>query len=270
MPFTLIAGSFAPGLGFPDGDSLRFIPNDPEPIFRLRRRGSPPKINPKNGSIQLRYEGIDTLEKAAIKPFSSDATASNLELAGTAGGTTNAPGYIYSNQLGPHGRPIAFVFAGEAPGKTGDEKYLEPDDIMDSINVLQLARGHAYPLFYDTLFDDLRQRLTEVTLEAKEARKGVWEADRTSSGVEWDGGPATMAPIFPKLWRRIDEFTRDETFFDPEQPLAGLKRWMEIAKPERVSVPHQSIFTGFDNLLETTDTTVRMIYEPHEVVVISA
>ncbi|WP_217808394.1 hypothetical protein, partial [Palleronia marisminoris] len=105
---------------------MRFIPDDPEPIFRLRRRGSPPKINPKNGSIQLRYEGIDTLEKSAITPFSSDATASNLELAATEGGTTNAPGYIYSNQIGPHGRPIAFVFAGEAPGKTGDETLNRP------------------------------------------------------------------------------------------------------------------------------------------------
>ena len=61
MPFTLIKGSFEPNLGRPDGDSIRFVADDTTPIFRLRRRGRPPKINQSNGSIQLRYEGIDTI-----------------------------------------------------------------------------------------------------------------------------------------------------------------------------------------------------------------
>ena len=57
MPFTLIKGTFEPSFGIPDGDSIRFVPDDPSPIFRLRRRGFAPKLNQKNGSIQLRYEG---------------------------------------------------------------------------------------------------------------------------------------------------------------------------------------------------------------------
>ncbi|MDC0434551.1 hypothetical protein OAM69_02800 [bacterium] len=59
-------------------DSLRFIPDDPNPIYRLRRRTSELSINPENGSIQLRYEAIDSLEAAASQPNASDATTSNL------------------------------------------------------------------------------------------------------------------------------------------------------------------------------------------------
>lgn len=269
MPFLMIPGKFAPDFGRPDGDSLRFIPDDPEPLFRLKRRGAPPKINNTNGSIQLRYEGIDTLEKSAIQPFSSDALASNLALAGAAEGEDRPRGHIMTNQVDPHGRPIVFAFAGDAEGPAGREVHLDPDGIMNSINVQQLERGHAYPLFYDTLFDDLRHRCTEVTLQAQVAKLGVWAADRTNEGAVWTGDPDTMAPIFPKLWRRIDAYVRDDTFFDPAQPFAGLKRWIETIKPERVSIPSRDMFTGFDNLLETTDSTVRMTVQPHEVVVIS-
>lgn len=270
MPFKLIKGSFAPGFGRPDGDSLRFVPDDPSPIFTLRRRGRPPKLNPNNGSIQLRYEAIDTMESAALDPFSSDATASNLDLAGTAGGTQNARGYICSTQLGPHGRPIVFAFAGDTVEADGSDIFLAPDDIMQSINVQQLALGHAYPLFYDTLFDDLRARCADVCLQAKAAGKGVWAADETNSGTTWTGDVATLQPIFPKLWRRIQRYVKDDTFFDPAVPMAGLKHWMESVSPERISIPSQNVFTGFDNVVETTDHTVKMTVEPHELVVVSA
>ncbi len=269
MPFTLLKGTFVPSFGHPDGDSLRFVPDDPAPLFKLRRRGRPPKLNQSNGSIQLRYEAIDTMEKSALDPFASDATKSNLDLAGTDGGTQNARGHIFSNQIGPNGRPIAFVFAGDTDVGDGTEVFLDVDAIMDSINVEQLARGHAYPLFYDTLFDDLRMRCVDVSNHAKAAGSGVWGADKTNSGANWTGDVDTLPPIFPKLWRRIDEFVRDDTYFDPDRPLANLIPWIEQQKSERVSVPSLGLFTGFDNVLETTDTSVKMLHEPHELVVIS-
>jgi hypothetical protein len=78
-----------------------------------------------------------------------------------------------------------------------------------------------------------------------------------------------MAPIYPKLWRRIDKFVTDDTFFDPTRPMANLKQWIDHEEAERVSIPSQGVFTGFDNVLEVTDDTVRMIYEPHDIVVVS-
>lgn len=266
MPFTLIKGKFEPTFGKPDGDSLRFVPDDPSPIFKLRRRGRGPKINSNNGSIQLRYEAIDTMESSALQPFSSDATTSNLELAAANGGR----GYICSNQLGPHGRPIAFVFSGNTAINDGDDNvFLDTNDIMDSINVQQLARGHAYPLFYDTLFDDLRDRCAQVSNQAKSAGLGVWAADETNSGATWTGNADSLPPIYPKLWRRIDKFVEDDTFFDPAKPFANLTEWIDQRSDERVSVPGQGVFTGFDNVIETTDTSVKMKFEPHELVVVS-
>jgi len=266
MPFTLIKGNFRPDFGRPDGDSLRFVPDDPAPIFRLRRRGVGPKINQSNGSIQLRFEAIDTMESSALDPFASNATDSNLELAMKDGGE----GYICSTQLGPNGRPIAFVFSGSTASADGaDDIFLGPDDIMNSVNMQQLALGHAYPLFYDTLFDDLRERCADVSNEAKSNGLNVWSADETNSGTTWTGNADTMQPIYPKLWRRIDKFVKDDTFFDENHPMANLPAWIDHDSSERISVPSKGIFTGFDNILEVTDTTVKMLHEPHEVVVVS-
>lgn len=236
MPFTLIKGEFKPDFGRPDGDSVRFVPDDPTPIFSLRRSGRGPKINANNRSIQLRFEAIDTMESSALTPFSSDATDSNIERLMQDGGR----GYICSRQLGPNGRPICFVFTGDSVHDDGaDDVFLAPDDIMDSVNIHQFKTGHAYPLFYDTLFDDLRERCTQVVLDAKSRGLHVWSADASNSGATWTGNADTMAPIYPKLWRRIDKFVTDDTFFDPTRPMANLKQWIDHEEAERVSIPSQ-------------------------------
>ncbi|MFN3225409.1 MAG: hypothetical protein ACE360_04065 [Hyphomicrobiales bacterium] len=226
-------------------------------------------MNPSNKSIQLRYEGIDAMEKRALTPYSSNATAANLELTNTSGGTTSSRGYIYTNQLGPRGRPIAFVFAGDTDQADGSEIFVPAETMLNSVNAALLAEGHAYPLFYDTLYDDIREALSELALNARGRRQNVWSADQTNSGFEWTGDVSTLPPVFPKLWRRIDDFIGDETFFDENRPMAGLKAWIEMMKPERVSVPSQGLFTGFDNLIEVTEDRVQMIVEPEKVVISS-
>jgi hypothetical protein len=112
MPFTIINGHYAPALGHPDGDSVRFIPDNPDPLFKLARQGLGPKINPDNGSIQLRYEAIDAMEKNAAPPWQMRARERNLAILGTSLGGSPAPGHILSRQLDSHGRPICFAFAG--------------------------------------------------------------------------------------------------------------------------------------------------------------
>lgn len=264
MPFTVIKGHFAPDLGRPDGDSVRFVPDSAGPIFTLEQRDRGPKINPVNGSIQLRYEGMDTMESAALRPFSSDATASNLELLGPG----RPRGYICSTQLGPNGRPIALVFLGETDVEHGGEVFLEPDDIEASVNMAQIVRGHAYPLFYDTLFADLRDRMAERAVAARAAGIGVWAAD-ASANVEWTGDVASLPPIFPKLWRRIQKYVGDDTFFDPARPMAGLKDWLRAGRNERVLLLSEGRFTGFDNVVEVTDTRVCLTAKPEDMVVVS-
>lgn len=127
----------------------------------------------------------------------------------------------------------------------------------------------AYPLFYDTLFDDLRLRMREISLEAKSKGVGLWPKDQTDRGATWAGSVETLPPIFPKLWRRIQAYERDETLFDPERPLSNLKLFIEQLGEERVSIPTENCFTGFDDLIETTDDTVRMNVDPHDLVIVS-
>jgi hypothetical protein len=269
MPFTLFKGTFQPGFGRPDGDSLRFVPDNPDPLFKLRRRGSEPNINPRNGSIQLRYEGIDTLEKAAIDPFASDATASNLNLAGTNNGQDSARGYVYANQLGTRGRLIALVYAGETDEEDGSEKFLEAGDIATSINVQQLQLGHAYPLYYDTFFHDLRDFCRGEVEAARTAGLGVWSADVSNSGFAWSNDLKNLPPIFPKLWRRIQKYMESETFFDEDDPAANLVPYIKSRRDERVLTLSDSRLTGFDNLVETNGDQVKLLADPNEMVVIS-
>lgn len=269
MPFKLFTGTFHPEFGRPDGDSLRFVPDNPEPLFSLPRRGRAPRINQTNHSIQLRYEGIDTLEKAAIDPFASDATNSNLDLAGTEGGSRPAKGYILTNQIGPHGRPIAFVFSGEPPQEDGSEIYATADDISVSINVQQIKLGHAYPLYYDTLFSELRDYVRELVKKARSEELGVWSSDQTVTGFAWNANVKLLPPIFPKLWRRIDSYTDSETFYEPAERAANLKAYLESLDDERVLLINESRFTGFDNLIEVNGDTIQMTVDPNDIVIVS-
>lgn len=267
MAFSLLKGRFAPELGRPDGDSVRFIPDDPAPLFHLRRRGSAPKINAENGSVQLRYEGIDCLEKAAIQPHSGDATASNLGLVAPLEG--NGRGYICTNQLDPHGRPVCFVFSGQTSHADGGSVRLAAEDIANSINAIQLDRGLAYPLFYDTLYAELRLALAARCVSARQAGLGLWPADATTTGFDWNDNLAMLPPIFPKLWRRIDTYRRDETFFDPGNPAANLQAYIASLGEERVFLFSESKFTGFDDLVTVSGATIRLLADPADLVIIS-
>jgi hypothetical protein len=76
MPFTLIKGTFVPAAGTPDGDSVRFLADNNGLWNTLQ--GRPVNISPVNGTVQLRFEAIDAIEKKAILPFSMDAKKNML------------------------------------------------------------------------------------------------------------------------------------------------------------------------------------------------
>ena len=63
MPFRLVKGQFVPGEGVPDGDSVKFRPLVREFITSLPGV----RMGPNATSVQLRYEGIDALEKHAMQ-----------------------------------------------------------------------------------------------------------------------------------------------------------------------------------------------------------
>lgn len=270
MPFVLLKGEFVPEVGRPDGDSIRFRPDNADPIFKLRRRGRPPKVNRNNGTIQLRFEGIDTMESKAAEPFSLDATRSNLELCGVPDGTGTARGFILANQLGPNGRPIAFVYSGEPSEPDGAEVFLEVSRMQESVNFLQLSRGHAYPLFYDTLFDDLRESMAAETISARVRGENIWSADVTKDGAVYSGASSlsTMNPILPKLWRRLESYSRSSDIANPES-LSEFLLYLSSLREERVLVPSQSRVTGFDDVIAIDDNQINLTVVPEDLIIVS-
>ncbi|MGV2826812.1 hypothetical protein [Myxosarcina sp. GI1(2024)] len=270
MPFILTAGEFVPDAGRPDGDSIRFRPDNPTPLFLLPRRGRPPRVNSQNGTIQLRYEGIDTMESRAAAPFSSNATSSNLELCGVPSGTGTARGHILSTQIGPNGRPICFVYAGNATEQDGASIFLDVDRMKESVNFKQLSRGHAYPLFYDTLFFDLRRAMADEAVSARASGKNVWSEDATNTGATYSGRNSleTMPPIFPKLWRRLDTYSRDSDVANPES-LNEFIGYLNSLREERVFIVSEGKSTGFDDLIEVNGDKIRMTTLPEDIIIVS-
>lgn len=273
MPFTLIQGTFKPDTGKPDGDTVRFAPDNSMLVFMLNRRGRPPIINQDNKTISLRYEGIDAMENGARTPESSNATEKNLDLLGITDTVRETKGYILSNQLDPNGRAISFIFTGKPKDgeADGDSIFLTPERLKTSINYKLIANGNAYPLFYDTLFYDLRQEITNMVQTVRKAKKGIWQDDATTEGVTWKGASSLdkLPPLFPKLWRRLQEYTLDRDFRDDSETLDEFIDYLQIKRSERVLVVSQGRFTGFDNVIEVNGNTIKLLFQPEELIFMS-
>ena len=261
MPFLLIQGTFEPNHGIPDGDSVRFQADDDTLFDKLDGR-----VEFKSGGeVQLRYEGIDALEKAALKPFSSDATARNIKLLG--GKKDGLPGYILSSHADGNGRPVCFVFAGNPPqwdtSGRGDE--LKADLLRESVNYKLLQEGHVYPMFYETLYKELRDELVAATQKAQVAGQGIWSKDRSTNGFKLDVPPklAELPPIFPKLWRRLESF-----YQRPSNRNKGLKQFIETlsrGKDRLFTIPDQRSIK-FSTALKVDGDKLLMLYKPEEMV----
>lgn len=263
MPFLLIKGTFHPATGVPDGDTVRFAADNTDLLFRLEQRGRPPRLNGGNGTIALRYEGIDAMERDARQPESSDATAANLSFLGLSGPNDEGRGYIFSRQVDPNGRPICFVFSGDTDEMDGESVFVSADRIGASINVQLLNAGHVYPLFYDTLFADLREEMTRIYQLARERRLGVWREDGTNAGVSWGGIGSldVMPPFFPKLWRRLEGYTFDREFRDSSDTLDEFDDYLRF-RDDRLFILPDNRFTGLDNVVAIDRDQLRLTVPP--------
>ena len=259
MGFRLIKGKFAPRLGRPDGDSVRSIPDNLEFFNGLKGKRIRIHDNQGENSVQLRYEGLDTMEKSAAIPWSSQATEANLRLIGGSRCAAGADsrGYILTRLVGPNRRPISFVYHGSASEADGEDVFLDVGRMAKSVNYELLREGHGYPMFYNTLFSDLRKEMANAVIGAGNENKGVWAADRTTSGVQFEGKDslATMPPIFPKLWRRLRKWAN----ISPN--LTGFENWLaQLGEPVEVILSAQD--GQFEDVIEVSGDRVRMTELP--------
>jgi endonuclease YncB( thermonuclease family) len=264
LPFTLIKGQFVPTVGVPDGDSVRFRANDP--IFWLKLEGRRININFENRTVQTRFEGIDAIEKRAIEPLSTEAKNSMLSLINYDRNTNPEPeGYILARMTDTHGRPLCFAFSGIIDTNDGSDVFLDQPMLRNSVNYKQMEAGFAYPLYYNTLFRDLREAFNESLRSAKSSSKGYWPTDATMTGVTVSdrSSLSTIKPIWPKLWRRLEEYLPTHGNLD------DFIMWLE-EKGERVDILSIMEQRGLEDVVKVEGNHVSLTEVPENLRVVSA
>jgi hypothetical protein len=204
VPVYSVPGSYKVVGASPDGDSVRFYPDDPT-VFQLA--GMPVRLN-AHGGAQLRLDAIDALETHYTPPRSKHTWRQQHALALAAGdelltrlgfsgvqraddGTVTAAtpdstrGYILTRFADTYGRAVSFAYAGDRAGADGgqatDAGSDEPDDgprvavgglPTVHLGVPELTRSANYQLLsaglvYPTFYSKLYVDLREAL--AKEA-----------------------------------------------------------------------------------------------------
>ncbi|GGE20032.1 hypothetical protein GCM10011390_44110 [Aureimonas endophytica] len=272
MPYRLVKGRYRVVNYAPDGDTIRFEPDDREALGDLL--GSA-RFNLR-GHVPLRLEGIDALESHYSPPSGGGALSQPMPLArgatdfllnfvgihevvwtaerrSIASATDGAKGHILTRSVDKYGRVIAFAFAGDANEEDGDDVFLDQEGLARSYNQAALAEGLVYPTFYWGLFADLRTVLADAAATARRQRKGVFAQDVTQTGVRVNSLSSITddAVILPKLFRRLSDF------LVATGSVKDFHTAME-ANREPVLDLTTSNFTHFDTFIEQDGDVVRM------------
>ena len=275
MTFTLIKGTFHVAGYSPDGDSIRFMAEDPSLWKRLS--GPAAAVNAR-GHAQLRIEAVDALEthysgycqparpaQAAARYLLSFLGIDDVVWDDThrlvASASDGTEGYILCRSTESNRRPVSFVFAGQADERNGSETILDPPLLKESINYHLLARGLAYPTYYNGLFSDLRRPLSAAVRMAREEGRGLWPLDRTNRGLSVAGLEAVTeeAAIMPKLFRRIIDYMGEGG------SIAGFKEHLQNRCEPLVRI-EQVHFTRLDAIVEMKCEKMRLAEAPENLI----
>lgn len=268
MPFTLIKGHFKPKAGIPDGDSVRFLADDLSLWKKLE--GRPAKlgtgVETKN-TVQLRFEGIDSIEKGATQPLATQSRDNMFRLIRHTPAVPEPRGYILARMTDDQsGRPICFVYAGGTARGDGSDVFLDPPLLRQSVNYQQMRDGFAYPLYYNTLFAALRGQFNVALVFAKQKGRGYWPTDATRPGVtiRTKAELKTIRPVWPKLWRRLEEYFGK----NPSPPNLGRFVAFLAAKNERVDILSLMEERGLQDLVQVNGNRVKLLFDPENLRVV--
>ena len=212
----------------PDGDSVRFVPDEADALARIYRAHL---LRPSrtDGSHQLRLEGIDAPEThygGHAQPLGHEARDhflkrvlgfGRLEFKGetvAAARPKTLKGAILTQSADVHGRPICYLLReGDTANPFDDTATgrVEPDRLAQTANLAMLQAGFAYPLLYTSTPREHRAVFTEAGRRARDEKLGVWDLDASPRFALQDrgsidaGAPAAQL-VFPKLFRRATDY----------------------------------------------------------------
>jgi hypothetical protein len=283
MGVLVIEGEYRILGAAPNGDSVRFYPNDPSDWDRV---GGPHAVRPNSrGGAQLRLDGVDALEThfsaerlLLHQPleFGHLAARSLLDWLGFRGVARDdgetvtsatpeaAPGYIFTRNADVYGRCVAFAGRGAPPARSGTRPFFGAAELRRTANYRLVDRGLAYPTYYRRLFPDLRETLTKAATRAREAGRGFWPQDRTQDGARIrDLASLTDdVVILPKLFRRLAAYL---ALSAPDTSLDRLRSYLE-RREDRLFILSTGHWTGFDTVVSVKGQTVRLTQPPEDLV----
>lgn len=284
MPMLLIKGSYEIVGTQPDGDTLHFRPDDPDEWDLI---GGPRKVKRNAaGRGKLRLEGIDTLEThysrtgptVAQPPTYANAARDTLltwvgftsvtrepDETVTASTPASVPGYILTRGVDPGRRCIAFAGRGTPPAASGTQVFMDTGLLENTVNHHLIVEGLAYPLYYRTLFHDLRNTMTAAIRAARSATppKGLWTEDSTLTGATITGMSSLTKDevVFPKLFRRlVDYLNLGDT------DLAGFPAYLDQQADRFLILTTGQFTTGLDEVVQVSGTSVKMTRGPEDLV----
>lgn len=286
MPLILINGTYRVIGSAPDGDSVRFYPDDPHAFstsgLRVRTNSS--------GGAHLRLDGMEALELRYVPRGSSTAWHQPAELAEaasaallaalgfqtiergpdgmvTASVPAAAPGHIVTRTADAYGRAVAFAFPSRrrAPAVDLARVHLDVTCLRDSANWMLLRQGLAFPTYYATLFPDLRAELTAAADHACARQRGVWPHDVTATGFRLTSREQLRddVVVLPKLFRRLADYLELE---DPDSvSLAGFPAYLTARADRLVTIPDGHA-TELDTLVEVRRQGVQLTVPSERVI----
>ncbi|MFD0688588.1 thermonuclease family protein [Actinomadura fibrosa] len=258
----------------PDGDSIRFVPDDPAAFTKLRLAA---RVN-RSGGAQLRLDAIDALETHYTPNGHGGRVHQPLGLGHAAGARLLAllgfedvrregetvvhavpeetPGHILTRFADKYGRPVALAFAGTTDREDLSPVFADVPVLQRSVNHRLVADGLAYPTYYSKLFPDLREEFTAAASKARAAAAGVWADDATTDGATIDSAAdlSERLVLLPKLFRRLADYL---ALGAGDPSLDGFHDFL-AARDDRLFVISDGHATGLDTIVEVTGRTVRM------------
>jgi endonuclease YncB( thermonuclease family) len=240
----------------PDGDTIRFEPDNVQLLYALPRfSGRPPDI--RSGGINVRYEGIDALEthfqgSHQNEEWGRAARDRNLALLGYTGveffpdhpnivssvDVDPLRGYVIANGIESNGRLLGLVYAGTPTVNDGERIFVDEAMLDRSVNAQLVREGVVYVEPYDTMPIALVNRLRALMRSARSAGAGFLGAEDVSVGVS-AAVPSLAAAqgliMWPKLFRRLVTY-----FQEGVTGLSGFDAWIRedpVRRDDTLRVP---------------------------------